>query len=162
MMAIERILVPVDFSRPSLRALDAAVEFSRPYDAQLIIMFVVEPGTYGSPLLVSDPEVLAEKQRRAAEGKLSQLERRLRKRDVNCRTLIQFGIAYQAIIETAKRVRADLIVIATHGRTGLAHALIGSVAERVVRTASCPVLTIRALAQPQRRADNRRRQSPGS
>ena len=72
MMAIERILVPIDFSQPSLRALYDAVEFSRPYEARLTILYVVERGFYGSPLLVTDPRVLGEKKRKAAEKRLVQ------------------------------------------------------------------------------------------
>ena len=66
-MAIERILVPIDFPESSLTALDEAVEFSRPYEAELILLFVVERGFYESPLLVTDSGAVLEHQARAAE-----------------------------------------------------------------------------------------------
>jgi len=150
MMAIERILVPIDFSQSSLKALDEAVEFSRPYEAELILLFVVERGFYESPLLVPDSGALLKHQARAAEENLEEICKSLGKRGVTCRTVVASGVAYQAIVETAKRVHANLIVISTHGRTGLAHISIGSVAERVVQHAACPVLVIRTLEKPKR------------
>jgi nucleotide-binding universal stress UspA family protein len=146
LLAIERILVPIDFSPPSLKALDEAVEFSRPYEAELIIMFAVERPFYESPLLEPDSGALLEHQARAAEEKLEEICKRLGKRGVTCRTLVEFGVAYQAIVDAAKKVNANLIVMSTHGRTGLAHVLVGSVAERVLQHASCPILLLRNLA----------------
>src|SRR5271163_859106 len=105
MMAIERILVPIDFSGPSLRALDEAVEFSRPYEAELILMFVVERGFYESPLLVPDSGALLEHQAGATEEKLGEMCRSLRKQGVKCRTFVESGVAYQAIVEVARKVR---------------------------------------------------------
>ena len=150
MMSIERILVPIDFSQPSLRALDDAVEFSRPYEARLTILYVVERGLYGSPLLVTDPRVLGEKERKAAEKRLARLAQQIGKRGIECNTLVRFGVAYAEILATARRIKADLIILSTHGRTGLAHVFIGSVAERVVREATCPVLTIRNIVRSPR------------
>jgi len=158
MMAIERILVPIDFSESSLKALDEAVEFSRPYGAELILLFVVEHGFYESPLLVPDSGALLKHQARATEEKLEKICRSLGKRGVTCRTFVESGVAYQAIVETAKKVHANLIVISTHGRTGLAHVLIGSVAERVVQHAACPVLVIRTLEKPKRPVGARSRE----
>ena len=139
MMAIERILVPIDFSPPSLKALDDAVEFSLPYEARLIVMHVVERASFEAP---------PAKQKEAAAAKLAQIQRRLTQRGIDCRTLVRSGVPYKTIIDEAKKVDANLIVISTHGRTGLAEFLIGSVAERVVRGSPCPVLVIRTLPQP--------------
>lgn len=147
MLAIERILVPIDFSPPSLKALDEAVEFSRPYEAELIVMFVVERPFSESPLLAPDSGVILEDQARAAEEKLEEICKSLGKRGVPCRTLVEFGVAYKAIVDAAKKVNANLIVMSTHGRTGLAHVLVGSVAERVLQHASCPILLLRNLAE---------------
>lgn len=142
---IKRILVPIDFSAPSLKALDEAVEFSRPYNAELILMFVVERGYYESSVLVPDSGAILQHQADAAQDKLEEICASLRTRGINCRAVVEAGVAYEAIVDAAKRVKASLIVISTHGRTGLAHVLIGSVAERVVQHSSCPVLTIRTL-----------------
>lgn len=83
--------------------------------------------------------------------------RDLGKQGVKCRTLVEFGVAYQAIIEAANKAHANLIVISSHGRTGLAHVLIGSVAERVVQHAVCPVLVIHTLRRPKRLTGTRKR-----
>ncbi|HUY18790.1 MAG TPA: universal stress protein [Candidatus Binataceae bacterium] len=141
-MDIERILVPIDFSEPSLAVLDDAVEFSRPYEARLTILYVVEGGSSASPLLV-DGTALGEREKTAAEKKLARLAEQIAKRGIECITLLRFGVAHAEILATAKRIKANLIIMSTHGRTGLAHVLIGSVAERVVREATCPVMTIR-------------------
>jgi len=147
-MKIKRILVPVDFSKQSRKALDYAIELARPTAAQVVALFVVEPIYYAEPDLAgavgSTVGGLLEQQRSGAEKQLARLRARLAKRCIKLRTLLQEGTPYQAIVDTARTIKADLIVISTHGRTGLSHLLMGSVAERVVRTATCPVLTIRA------------------
>lgn len=144
-MKIERILVPIDFSAPSMKAVEEAAEFSRPYEAELILMFAVERGFHESPLLVPDQGRLLEQQAKAAEEKLEEICGHLRSRGIVCRTMVEFGVAFQAIVDAAKKTAASLILISTHGRTGLPHVLIGSVAERVVQHSACPVLTVRTL-----------------
>ncbi len=145
MKAIKRILVPIDFSALSLKALDHAVEFSRPYSAELILIFVVERGYYESPLLVPDSGAILQHQADVAQARLEEICASLRAHGVNCQAIVEHGVVYKAIVDAAKRIQASLIVISTHGRTGLAHVLIGSVAERVVQHSACPVLTIRTL-----------------
>jgi len=146
-MAIKHILVPVDFSVPSLRALDYAIDFAQPLGAELIVVFVVEPiysitpGDLYAPS--SELSYLMQEQRQQGKEQLAQLEARLQKRHKKLRTVLGDGLAYQAIVDAAKKLKVDLIVMATHGRTGLSHLFMGSVAEKVVRTAVCPVLTIR-------------------
>jgi nucleotide-binding universal stress UspA family protein len=107
--------------------------------------------------LVIDSGALLENQARAAEEKLEEICRRLRKGGIKCRGLVESGAAYQAIVEAAKKVHADLIVISTHGLTGLVHILMGSVAERVVQHAICPVLVIHSLPKPKRPTGTRSR-----
>jgi universal stress protein A len=147
-MAIQRVLVPVDFSSPSLRALDYAVDFARPLDAEIVVLFVVEPiysvttGDLYAPS--SELTALMQEQRRQGRTQLVELAARLKKRYAKIRTVLEDGLAYQAIGAAANRLKADLIIMATHGRTGLSHLFMGSVAEKVVRTAGCPVLTVRA------------------
>ena len=146
-MRIERILVPIDFSESSMKALDEAVEFNRPYGAELILMFAVERGYYESPLLVPDSGGLLEQQARAAEQRLEEIRAKLTADGIKCRSLVEFGAPYQAIVDAATKVGASLIVMSTHGRTGLAHVLFGSVAERVVQYASCPILLLRSAGK---------------
>lgn len=144
---IKRILVPVDFSEPSRRALDYAVELGRGVGAELTVLHVVEPVYYpmagDTSGIIYDASLLYEEVERGAKEQLSRIAGALRRRHVPVNPVIRTGAAHRVIADTAKRVKSDLIVMATHGRTGLSHVLMGSVAERVVRTAPCPVLTVR-------------------
>lgn len=132
---IQTILCPVDFSRPAEHALVYACAIARRHGASLELLHVLEPSAYShderSPALPPYEAVLQEKLRLMAET-------------TGCPTTITLleGIPYLAIVERASERHADLIVIGTHGRTGAKHLLIGSVAERVVRTAACPVLAV--------------------
>lgn len=147
-MAIKNILVPTDFSDPSMRALDYAVALAKPFKAQLTLLYVVEPITYASPAdlyagVASQLGELITEQRRSSRKKLSEMQASLAKKGVAVQAVMREGLAHQEIVETAKKLKVDLILLATHGRTGLSHLLMGSVAERVVRTAPCPVLSLR-------------------
>jgi nucleotide-binding universal stress UspA family protein len=154
-MAIKRILVPVDFSAPSLRALDYAVRFAKPIRAELTLCFVVEPLVFPLPEYGATTTAvvqMSEMVRRGGRSQLARLERRYRGRGLRLRTELLTGAASQAIVSLAARRKSDVIIMATHGRTGLSHLFLGSVAERVVRTAPCPVLTLRF---PERQAARR-------
>jgi nucleotide-binding universal stress UspA family protein len=146
-MTIKRILVPVDFSPHSVSALDYAAQFAKPFKAELMLLHVVEPIYYTVPDFTggaaASMATVIEEQRQSARSELIRIERDCTKRRIKVRTLLQTGVAaYQAIVSSAKRLKADMIIMATHGRTGLTHLLMGSVAEHVVRAAPCPVLTI--------------------
>ena len=145
-MAVKRILVPIDFSTVSLNALEYAIDFAKPFKAELVILFVIEPVYYAAPADLYGPSgnvaLLMEEQQRLGREEIARLSKQLHKRKVAHRAVIQTGSAHEAIISAARRVKADLIVMATHGRTGLSRMLIGSTAERVVRTSPCPVLTL--------------------
>jgi len=153
-MAIGKILVPTDFSDGALQALDYAIDLARTIDAELIVLFVVEPAYYGtgSDLYSGavDLSVIIEEQQRIARQQLSQLSRRLDKRAVRFRTLLETGTPYRIIAQVGEKLRADLIVMATHGRSGFSHLFLGSVTEKVIRTAPCPVLTLRAYERKRR------------
>jgi len=160
-MKINRILVPVDYSPGSLQALKYAADLAKPLGAELLALAVVEPILFVVPDYAgAQSSTLAElinEQRRAARAELARLERRYAKRGVRLRPLVLIGRPSTAINETATRLKADLIIMATHGRTGVSRLLMGSVTERVVRTATCPVLTLRTDARPRRAAARRRR-----
>jgi nucleotide-binding universal stress UspA family protein len=142
-MRIKRILVPVDFSANSLYALDYAVDFAKRSTAELLVVSVIEPLYYAlSELAVPAVGELLEEQRRQSRAQLTRLEASYARRKVKLRALLQVGTPYQAIVDAAKQFKADLIIMATRGRTGVSHLLLGSVAERVVRIAGCPVLTL--------------------
>ncbi|HUI28160.1 MAG TPA: universal stress protein [Candidatus Kryptonia bacterium] len=144
-MTIKRILVPIDFSEPSLAGLDYAVELSRRLNAALVVILVLEVLYYAA----ENVGRLLEEQRRLAEVDLARLADRFARRGVELETVLETGLPAQAIVETARKRDVDLIVMATHGRTGFSHLLMGSVAEKVVRTAQCPVLTV-PTHQPRR------------
>lgn len=163
----KRILVPVDFSKPSLRALDYAVDYARLLRAELLLLHVVEPVYYTVPGPMfgggENPRILLSDLERTAAEQMSELAARLRARRVAVRPLIGIGAPHQVIAETATARSADLIIMSTHGRTGFSRIMMGSVAERVVRIAPCPVLSIRAgkaKAPRQRRAPRARRPAP--
>jgi universal stress protein A len=141
-MTIKRILVPTDFSVPSRRALDYAIDLARSPGIELLLVHVVEPIPHTR--FIADVSELLEQHRLRATENLAKLEKETRRRHRNCRCEVHFGIPYDVIADVARKRKADLIVIATHGYTGLHHLFLGSVAERVVRIASCPVLTVRA------------------
>src|SRR5512144_3253134 len=147
MPKIKRILVPIDFSPASLKALDYAADFAKPLDAELCALFVVEPIYYAVPDLAGAAAGttvgLLEEQRKSGKVQLERLQARYAKRRIKLRTLLQTGTPFQSIVDASKSLKGNLIVMSTHGRTGMTHLLIGSVAERVVRTSTCPVLTIR-------------------
>lgn len=148
-MRIKKILVPVDFSKHSLKALDYAVDFAKAFKAELHVLFVIEPIAYATPAdfyagMSTQLGSLITEQRRSAAAQLNGLQARTRKKGVRVKTVLCSGIVYQEILDTARKSKIDLIIHATHGRTGLSHLLMGSVAERVVRSATCPVLTLRS------------------
>ena len=140
-----RILWPTDFSELAKGALPHAVGLAADAGAELVMLHVVTP-----PPPYSMPEIAGEvwtemlqKQRAAAEKELHGLAEQVKGPNIQIRTVLAEGAPFDQILRTAERLRCDVIVIATHGHTGLAHAIIGSVAENVVRRAPCPVLTVR-------------------
>lgn len=138
-MTISHILVPIDFSEDSLEALRAACELARRFDARLDLINVVEPLPPAADLMLVNAY---EDIRRDAQDDLA----RLPCADLpagSVRRLVRLGYPAQTITDFARGEEIDLIVLGTRGRTGLAHLLMGSVAERVVRTAPCPVFVAR-------------------
>ena len=135
---IKRILVPTDFSPASLEALDYAVELGQMTQADLLIVYAIEPIQYEIP-----PLLIKQAQQEATE-KLGRLAAKVIKRYPKCRTEVHFGVAYQVIVALAAKAKADLIVMSTHGHTSLRYLLVGSVAERVLHRATCPVLVVPA------------------
>ena len=147
-MKIKRIVVPVDFSANSMRALDFAADLAKPFGAELVALFAVEPlvnmmPDYGGAQTSAVAELL-EEQRRSGSAELARIEKRYRRRGIKLRTLMATGRSSEVIADTAKRLNADLVVMATHGRTGVSRLLMGSVTQKVVRAAPCPVLTLHA------------------
>jgi nucleotide-binding universal stress UspA family protein len=151
---IKRILAPTDLSPASLEAIEHAVDLARIFDAELILLFVQEAPYFGSepdPYVVSaNFRLLFAEHQRVVREQMAALHTKLGKRGARCRAVLGEGNAAAQILATARKEKADLIVMATHGRTGAKRVLLGSVAEKVVRGAQCPVLTLR-LASVARR-----------
>ncbi len=155
MNPIKRILVPTDFSACSRAALDYALMLARRFEARLELLHVVwtPPPFIGFEVMmvqVSDSSTFGQLVRKQAEEEMQKLVDTI---EPEIREQIQrrfvVGEASEAIVETAKGEGQDLIVMGTHGRSGLSHMVLGSVTEKVVRRAPCPVLTIRAV-EPKR------------
>jgi nucleotide-binding universal stress UspA family protein len=146
---INRILVPFDFSPDSHNALRYAADLATVFGAEIVTLHVVEPVYVTEPYLGVAPEVgmFLDEQIRNAKAVLAGLGTDLKKKGQRIRTVVAAGPPALLIVDTAKDIGTDLIVMGTHGRTGVAHMLIGSVAEKVVRTASCPVLTVRGAVR---------------
>jgi universal stress protein A len=148
-MAIRRVLVPVDFSGDSLNALAYARDLVKPFNAEVVLVHVIEPIYYATPadMYMTSPNLasIIDEQQRLAAQQLERIAGNLEKKGHRVRTVLKTGSPAQVIIDTAQRTGSDLIVMATHGHTGLAHLFMGSVAEKVVRAAACPVLTVRSM-----------------
>jgi universal stress protein A len=144
-LGLRSILVPVDFSSESKKALRYAVSLARQYGAKLTLVNVVErtgfPDFATYPLTMEDDKVM-----KSARGRLELLSKQegLEPKLIE-KLLVRQGVPFHEITEAARTLLVDLIVITTHGYTGWKHALIGSTAERVVRHAPCPVLSVREI-----------------
>ena len=146
MPALRKILVPIDFSAHSADATAWAADLARRYDASVTLVHVYQPVSMALPegyVLMSAnalADLLTELDAALAQARkdLEATER------VTAETMLLQGVPFAEIVQFARDGHYDLIVMGTHGRTGFKHALLGSVAEKVVRKAPCPVLTIRA------------------
>ena len=147
MMKFKKIVWPTDFSEPSYKALESALELAKRFEAELHAVHVVGPipmmGAPGAPMAFN------------VAGYRKELEADARKRlqtivseripgEVEAHQHVLHGEAADRITDLANELSADLIVISTHGLTGLRHFIHGSVAEKVVRFSTCPVMSIRA------------------
>jgi nucleotide-binding universal stress UspA family protein len=143
MIRFGHILVPVDFEAPSLEALEVAVDLALTFDAKLTIIHAwVGPGAaYSATIYV--PAAFWTAIEDAASEQLKGTVEGVRKRLPRAESILGKGPPFQEILAAAARTKADLIVMGTHGRRGMSHALLGSIAEKIVRSSPVPVLTIR-------------------
>jgi nucleotide-binding universal stress UspA family protein len=144
-MKLRRILHATDFSPASRRAFATALDLARRSRAELLLAHAVaapEPLLEDAYLSAESYRKILERGRQAAQRRLNALCRQAQQRGVRATALVLDGIAYQEIPRAAQRRRADLVVIGTHGRTGLQRFLVGSVARRVIGLTRCPVLTV--------------------
>ncbi|GAB61930.1 MAG: universal stress protein [Candidatus Jettenia sp.] len=144
MIQIKNILCPIDYSIYSEKALSYAIEFAEKYGAKLYLIHVFDIRVYD----MNEPELYSvDVFDKATFDKLKEQLLKCVKEDTKGKIAIEAivvqGVPFMEIIKASREYMIDLIVLGTHGRTGLSHAIMGSVAEKVVRKAPCPVLTIR-------------------
>lgn len=145
MITLKKILVADDFSEHSDVALKYAAEFARVFEAEVLLCHVVEAATVLSEIPPSGevyfPPNLVELEKEAAQ---KECEKRLQEAGIKKGSVhLPAGNPFVEIIQLARQEEVDLIILGTHGRGAIAHMLLGSVAERVVRKAPCPVLVVR-------------------
>jgi len=142
---LHKILVPIDFSEHSRRALDEAIGLALKFDAELHLVHCYQLYPVGGipPYDVVMPATLERSIREDARDLLAAWGRQADARGAKVVEHLATGAASSCIADLAETLAADLIVMGTHGRTGLQHVLLGSVAERTIRIAPCPVLTVK-------------------
>ncbi len=146
-MPIQKILVPYDFSPHSEHALDWAIELAERYQASLELLHVIH-------ILPPVVDIAGDVYEQAEQAQLAAAQKHLEtvlgtkaeNSSVRFDSNVRRGVPFQAICDEAATHKADLIVMGSHGRTGLSHVFIGSVAERVIRHAPCPVLVTKLPA----------------
>lgn len=141
---MKKILVPMDFSDCAKKALQYAVPLAEQHDAKLVLVYVAPTPSYaGGEYGIIDTSALNAELFRSGEGRLQSVAKEEIRGRVPVETMVRAGSATAEIIDVAETLPADIIVISTHGYSGLKHVLLGSVAEHVVRHAPCPVLVVR-------------------
>jgi universal stress protein A len=143
-----RVLHPTDFSKASGPAFARALDEARRQRSELVLAHVLTPvipmaGAGEGYVAPSTYEQMAASQRAWAQKQMDRLLAKAKSARVKARGVLLEGVAHEQIVRTAKRVSAGVIVMGTHGRTGVARFFLGSVAARVAATAPCPVLTVR-------------------
>jgi nucleotide-binding universal stress UspA family protein len=138
----KKILVPTDFGDASNDAIDFAVGLAKTFGSTITLLHVYEIPVYPYPGLTIDVDLLTPI-REAAQKELDRAFAALQKVGCEARAQLESGIPWGKILAVAEAQKSDLIVMGTHGRKGVMHALVGSVAEKVVRLSPVPVLTVR-------------------
>jgi len=142
MATLKRYLVPIDFSRGSSKAFDYAMKLAREKPAKLIALHVV-PAQTVYPAMAGQFDLYDLMEREAREN-FRKLLKRKRLQSKDCELALARGTDFAAVIaRLAKRLRASMVIMGSHGRTGLRRLLLGSVAERTLRYAACPVLVVK-------------------
>ena len=146
MQAIKTILHPTDFSESSKHAMTYAISFAEEFQAKLVILHVIEEisSALYFDMLQAPPltQLMVNIEKQARQALDEALPPELRGK-LPAEYILRKGVPFVEILHCAGQVKADMIVLGTHGRTGLKHVLFGSVAEKVVRKAICPVLSVR-------------------
>jgi universal stress protein A len=139
--SLRRILVPIDFSKNARQALHYTIPLAAQFGARITLLHIVEPVVYPTEMaiVVTNEKIAVSASRRH----LVELGQKLVPEKLRGKMIVSGGQPYFEIAEAAREMKADLIVLTTHGYTGIKRFLLGGTAERVVRHAPCPVLTVR-------------------
>jgi nucleotide-binding universal stress UspA family protein len=144
-MRTPHLLIPTDFSTSAEQALDYAIRLARPLNARLTVLHVIQPVPMGGAGMgIVLPEIYLQEVKEGVQSSMEEALARVTAAGLTAERIVLYGTPFQEIIETAKARQVDLIVMGTHGRTGLIYVLLGSVAEQVIRLAPCSVLVVRA------------------
>jgi len=145
MSPFKQILVPVDFTDHSIAALDTAVELARAFDSKLHLLhcYPIQPGGI-SPYGIAIPSSYFAEIQAAAAKHLAEWQKEHVPADIRVDAQTSSNTPSESIVEKANEIGADLIVMGTRGLSGIKHVLLGSVAERTIRFAPCPVMTVQA------------------
>ena len=144
-MSYRRILIPLDGSELAEQALEHAYPLAETFGAELLLVGVLDltAGMYDVYAETLQPLDLKDQLETLLAGTLDRTVERVQARGHDARRFLEVGVPHEEIAAVAEREQADLIVMTTHGRKGLSHLLLGSVTEKVLRTAPCPVLVVR-------------------
>jgi nucleotide-binding universal stress UspA family protein len=140
-MSFERILVATDFADSSRQALELALRIAEKFGSELTLVHSWEAPNYSYAAGLYLPVDVIAPIERAAVARLEEAMAELKQRFPAAKSLLRAGVPWEEVLSAAAQIKADLIVMGTHGRRGLERALLGSVAEKVVRMARVPVLT---------------------
>ncbi len=148
-MQIKNILFPTDFSQGARAAMDYAMSLAGDYNARLTLLYVIQDISIAEWYIPSSLSVtdLVEDMQKSAWKEMDKWAAEAGARVKDVVKMVVRGVPFVEIIKTAKDKDADMIVIGTHGRTGIDHMLFGSTAEKVVRKSPCPVLTVRVAGK---------------
>ena len=143
MVPIKKILVPIDFSETSNHALDYAIDLAKALGASITVAhsYVIPLYAFPDGAIITSPELAAQLSD-AAQKNLDAAVNARKERGVELTSILTNGVAFEEVTRLAQELRVDLIVMGTHGRHGLPRALLGSVAETVIRASTIPVLAI--------------------
>jgi nucleotide-binding universal stress UspA family protein len=138
------MLVPTDFSPYAERALHYAIRLARTLKARLTLLHVIQPVLLaGVDMGVALPTTYLQEVEEAVQDSMEEAMSHVTAAGLPGERVVLYGVPFQEIVDTAKARQVDLIIMGTHGRTGLMHVLLGSVAEKVIRLAPCSVLVVR-------------------
>lgn len=147
MIEMKTILYPTDFSEYADHARMYVTEMAKSFNSSVLLMHTIQaPSHYEVAYnyeLALNVEEIGEKRQKAAEAKLEEIAESIRKEGIEVETLITLGSPFVDIVSTARKRKVDIVILSTHGWGFIKHVLMGSTAERVVRKAPCPVLTVR-------------------